>query len=196
VAHLLQRLSASGGNAVWQRVALPACGAVALCAEAGGPVVDSALQLGTEPTTGALALVVVDVPGGRRRTVCVALAPLYRNDETAAVAGVVVLRDHDCLAIHAPAGTVRLFFDGSSSPEVQPLAGSHALECPWCRQPVRPGELSVACPECGVVCHQHASAGCWLAADACPRCGLPTARSDGPGWRPAGFPSTEVEDVD
>ncbi len=193
---------AAGGGAA-RRLHLPSGGVAALCADpADGSLAVAPCDPAAATRSGdVVALLVAHADGGRVRHVCLALAPLYLNADALPVAGLAVLRERDCLACAVGDGIQHLFYDVSAPPEAAPFAGQTAVECPWCRQPLLPGQPCVACPSCGVVCHQDATSPCWQSAPACPRCGsVPEAASP---WRPAGVglddagvaPNEEVDDA-
>ncbi len=182
------------GSGMWRRLPLPATGVAALCADpaAGGLAVVPCDPAAAARSGDVVALLVADASGGPVRHVCLALAPLYINADALPVAGLVVLRARDCLACVVGDGVRHVFYDTTASAEVAPYHGPAAVECPWCRQAVAPGQASVACPSCGVVCHQDEACPCWSAAPACPRCGAPTEAATASTWVPAGLRAGEA----
>lgn len=116
----------------------------------------------------------------------------YRNAELLPLAGIAVLRDHDCLLYHANGTVQRIFYDIFTPPQIRSYAGD-PLDCAYCRQPVDSGSSIVECPGCGIVFHQGEAAGCWLASDRCLNCGHPTSLEQVSDWIPQGFEHLALE---
>jgi len=136
---------------------------------------------------GVLALIVPHLLVGRLCHIHLKLIDLvYRDDERLPLAGITVLQDRDCLVYRVDGAVHRVFYDAFTSPRMRAYDGE-PLDCAYCRQPIAPGMPAVRCPNCAIVFHQGDEMGCWLATEACPSCGHPTALAREPTWTPRGF---------
>lgn len=96
--------------------------------------------------------------------------------------GIRVLEHKDEISLPA-LGSV--FFSAEKLAEVHPFPGGlRAMFCGRCRNEVKAGHESVACPGCGVIFHMMASSLCFNYTPECPLCGHPTALDAGLLWVP------------
>ncbi len=96
--------------------------------------------------------------------------------------GVRVLEHKDEISLSA-LGSV--FFSAEKLAEVRPFpGGNRAVFCGRCRNEVKAGHESVACPGCGVIFHMIESSLCFNYTPDCPLCGHPTALDAGLLWAP------------
>lgn len=93
--------------------------------------------------------------------------------------GLRVLRDKD----EVSAGAAQIFYSSERLAVTEPFAGAAAVVCPRCKQSVNPGDASVRCPGCGVVCHESEEYPCFTYTESCPLCSRASALNEF-AWTP------------
>jgi hypothetical protein len=96
-------------------------------------------------------------------------------------AGLRLLAHRDALAMPDAAA---VFFSTEEAARVDAFEGAPGASCPRCRGDLRPGELAVQCPACGVAHHESAERPCWTYAETCSLCSQPTALDSPLRWTP------------
>jgi hypothetical protein len=148
-----------------------------------GSLVLAVAALGHAPASGALLLrtrPALDEAGPTWSLHCGEGVELYVNGALWRI-GLRVLRHRDEIRL---GGGPSFYFSSERVARVEPYDRDDTPKCPRCAQAIRRGDLSVACPGCGVRLHQTEELPCWTHVPKCAACEQATALDAGLQWKP------------